>query len=565
MCNIGKGITGYAQLPTNTTSSTDGVVLDYRVVGTNSNTIVPGHNLGRVGTHEVAHWLGLLEIWGNTTCGSDNVADTPLHNALNTGCPEYPHLSSCSGTPIEMTMNFMDMTNDACRYMFTLGQKARIRALLDGTSGSRATLKNSLGCLPPGATCNAPNNLASSNISTNSFTVSWGAVSGASGYFVEWKQNAATVWNEIAISDAALTMTTISGLNASNTYNVRVRTNCSGTLSVYSSTINIATSAGLTCGQPSTLSISNITSTGATCSWPTVSGVSIYSVEYGLFNSNVWTVLPDLSSNSVQLSGLQPSTSYSVRVRSKCSSILFSSYTTGSFGTTASDNICPDTFEPNNSTSKAKQITPGISINATIATALDLDYFSFNNTTTLKNVKVTLSNIPAEKDYDLILLRKNGNKIVQVNKSENAGNLNEVIVYNSSNVGTYYAYVLPYTGSFDPVNCYSLLAQISSSSFSLPPSVYSNDQEPVKEVDLILMPNPASEMIRIIMPFDSESREGVLSITDMSGRILTSTSILAENELHVSDLNISHLTSGLYIVQFTTGSKSIASKLIINH
>jgi hypothetical protein len=46
------------------------------------------------------------------------VSDTPTHNTANYGCPTYPHLSTCAGTPIEMTMNYMDYTDDACMYMF---------------------------------------------------------------------------------------------------------------------------------------------------------------------------------------------------------------------------------------------------------------------------------------------------------------------------------------------------------------------------------------------------------------------------------------------------------------
>jgi hypothetical protein len=28
-------------------------------------------------THEVGHWMNLRHIWGDATCGSDLVADTP--------------------------------------------------------------------------------------------------------------------------------------------------------------------------------------------------------------------------------------------------------------------------------------------------------------------------------------------------------------------------------------------------------------------------------------------------------------------------------------------------------
>ncbi|MFM8918170.1 MAG: M43 family zinc metalloprotease, partial [Bacteroidota bacterium] len=94
------------------------------VASTNFST----YNKGRTATHELGHWLNLRHIWGDATCGSDQVSDTPTHNASNYGCPSYPHYSTCSGSPIEMTMNYMDYTDDACMYMFTAGQKSRMNA-----------------------------------------------------------------------------------------------------------------------------------------------------------------------------------------------------------------------------------------------------------------------------------------------------------------------------------------------------------------------------------------------------------------------------------------------------
>jgi hypothetical protein len=126
---IGGGILGYAQFPGGS-SATDGVVIDplYFGVTSNSSSAYP-YNLGRTATHEVGHWLNLRHIWGDATCGNDLVADTPSHNTANYGAPTYPHYSTCSGTPVEMTMNYMDYTDDRAMYMFSLGQKARMDAI----------------------------------------------------------------------------------------------------------------------------------------------------------------------------------------------------------------------------------------------------------------------------------------------------------------------------------------------------------------------------------------------------------------------------------------------------
>ncbi|MFY8182278.1 MAG: zinc metalloprotease [Flavobacterium sp.] len=139
VCTIGGGILGYAQFPGGS-SATDGVVIDSKYLGTTGTATAP-FNLGRTGTHEVGHWMNLRHIWGDATCGSDLVADTPTHNAANYGVPTYPHLSTCSGTPVEMTMNYMDYTDDRGMYMFSLGQKARMDAIF-AVGGVRASFRN---------------------------------------------------------------------------------------------------------------------------------------------------------------------------------------------------------------------------------------------------------------------------------------------------------------------------------------------------------------------------------------------------------------------------------------
>jgi hypothetical protein len=127
VCNLSGGILGYAQFPGGN-SATDGVVLDDNATGRTGTAAAP-FNKGRTATHEVGHWLNLRHIWGDATCGNDQVGDTPLHNAANFGCPSAGHRSTCTGTPIEMTMNYMDYTDDACMYMFSVGQRTRMLAV----------------------------------------------------------------------------------------------------------------------------------------------------------------------------------------------------------------------------------------------------------------------------------------------------------------------------------------------------------------------------------------------------------------------------------------------------
>lgn len=157
--NLGGGLLGYATFPTGTgltgitgngSSTTDGVVIGYSYFG-DVGTLSPPYNKGRTTTHEIGHWLGLRHIDGDSNCGTDYVADTPTQDQLHGGCISSStpyHVNACgAGTSPngEMTMNFMDYTDDACMYMFTNGQSARFQtAMANGTyrSGLNASASN---------------------------------------------------------------------------------------------------------------------------------------------------------------------------------------------------------------------------------------------------------------------------------------------------------------------------------------------------------------------------------------------------------------------------------------
>ncbi len=141
VCNLGSGLLGYAQFPGGPVA-TDGVVMLYTAFGRTGNVVAP-YNKGRTATHEVGHWLNLRHIWGDANCGNDLVNDTPTQQAANYGCPTFPKVS-CSNSG-DMSMNYMDYVDDACMYMFTNGQSARMNALF-ANGGARAGLLTSAGC-----------------------------------------------------------------------------------------------------------------------------------------------------------------------------------------------------------------------------------------------------------------------------------------------------------------------------------------------------------------------------------------------------------------------------------
>jgi hypothetical protein len=119
------GIAGYAHFP-GADARVDGVVIDPRVFGT-VGELEDGHLLGRTATHEIGHWLNLIHTFAGRTCEStDFVDDTPSSEVSYHGHPAYPQFS-CGHS--SMFMNFMDYVDDDAMYMFTHGQKQRMRAV----------------------------------------------------------------------------------------------------------------------------------------------------------------------------------------------------------------------------------------------------------------------------------------------------------------------------------------------------------------------------------------------------------------------------------------------------
>ncbi|AXG69081.1 pregnancy-associated plasma protein-A [Kordia sp. SMS9] len=153
--NIGGGILGYAQFPGGN-ASTDGVVMSPQYFGSSAKGsgfyLSAPFDLGRTTTHEVGHFLNLRHIWGDGNCNVDDfVSDTPNSDGPNYGCT--PTHVSCSST--DMVQNYMDYSDDGCMNLYTAGQKARMRAVLN-SGGVRRSLALSDKCSstpPPPPTC----------------------------------------------------------------------------------------------------------------------------------------------------------------------------------------------------------------------------------------------------------------------------------------------------------------------------------------------------------------------------------------------------------------------------
>ena len=134
------GVAGYAYYPSAVDGPgypVDGIIILHDYIGS-IGTSNASHS--RALTHEIGHWMNLQHPWGNNNdpgvaCGDDLVDDTPTTKG-HTSCLLSDN--ACVPGIIENVQNYMDYSY--CSVMFTLGQKARMRAALTNFVSGRSNL-----------------------------------------------------------------------------------------------------------------------------------------------------------------------------------------------------------------------------------------------------------------------------------------------------------------------------------------------------------------------------------------------------------------------------------------
>jgi len=232
------GLLGYS--PYGGSGNGDGVVVDANAFGAGAGcgSVSPEspYNLGRTLTHEVGHYFLLDHIWGNGCNVDDEVTDTPDQSSDYGGCPNVG-ASSCGS--VDMHMNYMDYTNDACMYMFSAGQSLRmenyIAANLNNIVSNASTVYNGStdteggdngGGDPepePEETCAKPSSSTVTVISNTKVKVNWGDSPNAIRYRIRYRESGTTRWSAVS---PRVSQRTISNLKTTAVYEYQLRTRC---------------------------------------------------------------------------------------------------------------------------------------------------------------------------------------------------------------------------------------------------------------------------------------------------------------------------------------------------
>ena len=400
--------------------------------------------------------------------------------------------------------------------------------------------------------------LSSPSKTTNTISISWTAATdnvGVTGYDVYLngiKNNATNI---------TATSYTISGLTASTSYSIYVQAKDAAGNVTNSNTISVTTNANPTCAAPTGLTATSNTGTAATLTWAAVTGASSYKVEYSKAGLNTWTTAAAANTTrSVSLSGLTALTAYDWRVTTTCSGSV-GGVATGLFYTA-------DSYEANNTASAAKTIALSSNISGSIHVASDQDWFKFAiaKTATAKNLKITLSNMPANYDVNLYNSATSttplGSKVV----SGSGATRTVTIVYNNNATSsfTYYVKVSGSATALSAAASYTLVAAASSTPHTIPTPIatsMANNAAGNEEVQrfISIYPVPATNEVTVNYLAPENGKLNLLML-DMAGRTIHSQNNNVVKGKNTIQVNTTKTPNGVFLIKtiqnnFITNSK----------
>ncbi|HMK19085.1 MAG TPA: zinc-dependent metalloprotease family protein [Chitinophagaceae bacterium] len=426
----------------------------------------------------------------------------------------------------------------------------RVRANCSGSTSSYIQA-NFTTATPPPPPCGDPTGLSNTTPTETSTTVSWGAVSGADNYDVDYKTNASGTWINAATGTTSLSAN-LSSLTAGTLYNWRVRANCSSGAGNYVQANFTTATPPPPCGDPTGLLNTNTTEVSTTVTWNPVSGANNYDVDYKTNASGTWinaaTATTSLSAN---LSGLTAGTLYNWRVRANCSSGS-GNYVQANFTTSTPSVPCPGSYDVGNNDiiAGATTIPLNTDVYGLINVRGDNDHYKFI-VTTGGTITISLTNLPA--DFQLALLNSGGTTL---QSSTNNGTASETINATVS-PGTYYAKVYPKSnGAFNANSCYTLTVQTGTATRMNPELVQ------LLENKLFVYPNPAG--FEANLAFKSKTNgNSVITVINQLGSVVLKRTIAVYEGDNIRRLDVSSLPSGMYYIKMQNGSEIQTAKIII--
>jgi hypothetical protein len=360
-------------------------------------------------------------------------------------------------------------------------------------------------------TCDTVSTLTMSSITSGGATLSWTAVTGASGY--EW---AVTTSATAPASGTATTLTTAtaSGLIASTVYYAWVRTQCGATFSAWVRR-SFTTAATSTCPPITGLAVSAITGTSATVSWTAVTSGSL---GYQYVINNTVTDPTGSGTNTTATStsptGLTAGTTYYAHVRDSCGAGSFSAWSTIPFTTLSS--TCN-------------------AVTGLAASAI---------TTSTATLSWTMATGAVAAQYVVDLLPTDPTTSGTVSTTSTA----YITALTAST--TYYAHVR------DSCGATALSAWVTIPFTTLgTTSIYTLQQE-ATPMSITAYPNPVNNQLTIAITGNTSVNAHLL-LTDITGKTLKNITTTGSSTI----VDVAELPTGLYLIKYTDGTNNKTVKI----
>ena len=302
--------------------------------------------------------------------------------------------------------------------------------------------------------------------------------------------------------------------------------------------------------------VSELKTTAATLSWDGISGTKTYTIDIKKTGVTNWLSTTSNDSNYT-FSNLIPNEFYEVRIKSDCSTAVFSEAVTFTTRLAAKG---VDDYENNNSRAEAKELKANATIAALIGDEKDVDWFSVKTTQQQPNLNVLLATLAA--DYDLRVYDANGKML----KAATIQGLdNESVSINSTVAATYFIQVYGYNNVFDAYTNYSLTTTTNAQPFAIDEvfEYYNKSARTVEEGEFQIFPNPV--VVDATFYFDAK-KEGAmtLQIADLRGVVYLKTTQNIGKATPSVSVDLSALPSGIYIATAEQSGQIKSKKLIKN-
>lgn len=169
--------------------------------------------------------------------------------------------------------------------------------------------------------CTVPENLAVSNITTNSAAISWTPVGAESAWNLQYKTDTAATWT--LVSDLTSPSYLLTNLQTATEYQVQVQAVCGDGTSSWTAPVSFTTMDDQ-CAAPTNLHLVDTTTTTATLDWNQTSGTANeWTVNYRKTSEEAWA-MEIATTHPFVLVNLERGVSYTAQVIAHCTNGIYS-------------------------------------------------------------------------------------------------------------------------------------------------------------------------------------------------------------------------------------------------